>query len=242
MDGTYTSLIKNPSPRLSHCMFEWVYFARPDSIIDKQEVYDARLKMGMELAKEFPVTADIVIPVPDSGRTQALGYALQSGIEYSEGLFKNRYSERTFIMPGENNRDTAIKIKLNPIKSVVEGKRIVLVDDSIVRGTTMKRIVGILRNAGATEVHVRIGAPPIISPCYFGIDMKTRDQFIALNKSMEEVAQIIGADSVAYLSMNGLMKGIGMTERELCLGCLTARYPIKVEGELEVRQATLDQA
>ncbi|MGP6207310.1 amidophosphoribosyltransferase [Cuniculiplasma sp. SKW3] len=241
-DGTYNSIIRVPSPRLAHCMFEWVYFARPDSVMDRREVYESRLKMGMELAKEFPVEADIVIPVPDSGRTQALGYSQQSGIEYSEGLFKNRYSERTFIMPGEANRDVAIKIKLNPIKSVIKDKRIILVDDSIVRGTTMKRIVGILRNAGAKEVHVRIGSPPIIAPCYFGIDMKTRDQFIALNKTPEEVSSLVGADSVAYLSINGLMKSIGMTERELCLGCLTAKYPLKVSGEMEVGQTTLDQA
>ena len=240
-DGTYNVLIRNPATRLAHCMFEWVYFARPDSIIDRKEVYDTRLRMGMELAAESPVEADIVIPVPDSGRTQALGYSVATGIQYSEGLFKNRYSERTFIIPGETNRDVAVKIKLNPIRSVVDGKRIVLVDDSIVRGTTMKRIISILRNAGAKEIHVRIGSPPIVAPCYFGIDMKTRDQFIALNKNEKEVAESIGADSVAYLSIEGLKKSIGMGDMELCLGCLTGRYPLRVEGEMEEKQTTLDQ-
>ena len=160
-------------------MFEYVYFARPDSIIDGREVFDVRYRIGIKLAKENPVDADVVVPVPDSGRSQALGYSVHSGIPYSEGLIKNRYSDRTFILPDQKSRYDAIKIKLNTIKSVIKGKRVVLVDDSIVRGNTMKHIISILRKDGATEIHVRIGSPPILAPCYFGVDMKTKSDFIA---------------------------------------------------------------
>jgi amidophosphoribosyltransferase len=238
-NGEYNSIFRMRSERSAHCMFEYVYFARPDSVIDQIEVYNARYNMGTRLAKDSPIEADVVIPVPDSGRTQALSFAKESKINYNEGLFKNRYSERTFIMPSDKGRDDAVKLKLNPIKSVVEGKRVVLVDDSIVRGTTMKRIVRLLRDFGAKEVHVRVGSPKIIAPCYFGVDMKTRDQFIALNKNDEEIAKEIGADSVAYLSIDGLIQSIGMDRKSLCLGCLTGEYPVKIRGEKEEAQKTL---
>jgi amidophosphoribosyltransferase len=239
-NGDINTLFIMRSQRISHCMFEYVYFARPDSVIDGIEVYNSRYRLGVNLAKEAPVDADVVIPVPDSGRTQALSYAAELKMEYSEGLFKNRYSERTFIMPGNKQRDDAVKLKLNPIKSVVQGKRIVLVDDSIVRGTTMKRIVALLRSFGAKEIHVRIASPKIIAPCYFGVDMKTRDQFIALNRSDEQISQDVGADSLAYLSIEGLVKSIGMPKKSLCLGCLTGEYPVKIDGEREDVQTTLE--
>jgi amidophosphoribosyltransferase len=209
--------------RKSHCMFEYVYFARPDSIVDGKEVFDVRYKIGVKLAQENPVDADVIVPVPDSGRSQALGYSVYSGIPYSEGLIKNRYSDRTFILPDQKSRYDAIKIKLNTIKSVINGRRVVLVDDSIVRGNTMKHIIGILRKDGATEVHVRVGSPPIVAPCYFGVDMKTKDDFIANGMTMEEIRKEINADSLGYVSIEGLKESIGMDE--LCLGCLTGTYP-----------------
>ncbi|MHB1900926.1 MAG: amidophosphoribosyltransferase [Cuniculiplasma sp.] len=239
-NGDVNTLFTVRAHRISHCMFEYVYFARPDSVIDGIEVYNSRYNLGVNLARESPVEADVVIPVPDSGRTQALSYARELKMEYSEGLFKNRYSERTFIMPGDKERDTAVKLKLNPIKSVVQGKRIVLVDDSIVRGTTMRRIVTLLRNFGAKEIHVRIASPKIIAPCYFGVDMKTRDQFVALNRSDEEVSKEVGADSLAYLSIDGLIRSIGLQKKSLCLGCLTGEYPSKEIGEKEDVQTTLE--
>ncbi|MGP6219820.1 amidophosphoribosyltransferase [Caldiplasma sukawensis] len=233
------SLFTMKTNNVSHCMFEYVYFARPDSIIDGIEVYRSRINMGRELAKESPVDGDIVIPVPDSGRSQAYGFSLESKIIYDEGLFKNRYSERTFIMPEFQDRHTAVKIKLNPIKSVVDGKRVILVDDSIVRGTTMKKIISLIRDAGAKEVHVRIGSPKIVAPCYFGIDMKTRKELIGAEKTEDEIARDIGADSLKYLSIEGLAKSIGMSRKELCTGCLTGEYPVKVKGERLVGQARI---
>lgn len=238
-DGPVT-LFSTPARRTAHCMFEYVYFARPDSVIDKIEVFDVRIRLGMKLAKEFPVEADIVIPVPDSGRAQALGYANASGIPYSEGLIKNRFSERTFIMPSQNARKNALRLKLNPIKSAVEGKRIVLVEDSIVRGNTLKHVIKILRGAGAKEVHVRSGSPEIVAPCHFGVDMKTKTEFIAAGKTTEEIRAEIGADSLGYTSIDGLVESIGMDENDLCLGCLTGRYPVSVPGEKLVTQTELE--
>ncbi len=209
--------------KISHCMFEYVYFARPDSVIDKREVFDVRFKIGQKLAEEYPADADVVIPVPDSGRSQALGFSVKSGIPYSEGLIKNRYSDRTFILPDQKSRYDAIKIKLNTIKSVINGKNIILVDDSIVRGNTMRHIITLLRKDGAMKIHVRVGSPPIVAPCYFGVDMKTKSDFIAQNRSIEEIREAIGADSLGYISINGLTESIG-TEY-LCTGCLTGKYP-----------------
>ncbi len=225
----------------AHCMFEWVYFARTDSVIEGRLVYEVRKRLGASLARKSPVEADYVIPVPDSGRAHALGYSEESGIPYAEGLMKNRYVERTFIMPYQKSRDIGVKLKLNPIREVVEGKRIVLVDDSIVRGTTMKRIVKRLRDFGAKEVHVRIGSPPIIAPCYFGIDMKTRDQFVAYNRTVEEVGEVLGADSLAYVSVEELVEAIGLPREHLCLGCVTGEYPLQIPGEITRFQAKIDE-
>ncbi len=215
----------------AHCMFEWVYFARTDSIIDGELVHKVRWKIGQCLARDYPVEADIVVPVPDSGRTHALGYFNVSKIPYDEGLIKNRYVWRTFIMPEQSDRERDIKLKLSPIKSLIDGKRVVLVDDSIVRGNTMRRIVNLLKTAGAKEVHVRIGCPPIIAPCYLGVDMKTRDQFIAVDKTVPEIAELIRADTLGYLSIDRLVECIGRDQDDLCLGCLTGEYPVEVPGE-----------
>lgn len=228
---------KNPA----HCMFELVYFARADSIIDGKLVHDVRWKIGQCLAKDYPVEADIVVPVPDSGRTHALGYSSISKIQYDEGLIKNRYIGRTFIMPEQTDRERDIKLKLSPIKALVDDKRIVLVDDSIVRGNTMKRIVALLKTAGAKEVHLRIGCPPIIAPCYLGIDMKTRDQFIASNRAVPEIKRLLDADSLGYLSIDRLVECIGRKRNDLCLGCLTGEYPVKIPGEKQRFQHTLQE-
>ncbi|MDP8011358.1 MAG: amidophosphoribosyltransferase [Thermoplasmata archaeon] len=224
----------------AHCMFEYVYFARADSIIDGKSVYEVRKELGKTLARESPVDADIVVPVPDSGRTHALGYAEESGIPFVEGLMKNRYVDRTFIIPDQMGRIQEIQLKLNPVKEVINNKRIVLVDDSIVRGNTMKKIVNLLKASGAREVHVRIGSPPIVAPCYLGIDMKTRSEFIASGKSIEEIRKIINADSLAYISIDGLIKAIGFPKEDLCLGCLTGIYPVKIKGEKFRDQHSLD--
>ncbi len=224
----------------AHCMFEWVYFARPDSVIDGRLVYDARVKIGQELAREHPVEADIVVPVPESGRAQAQGYASVAGIPVIEGLIKNRYIERTFIMPEQSEREIGVMLKLNPIRSAVKNKRVVLIDDSIVRGTTIRKIVQILRQAGAREIHVRIGCPPIRSPCFLGIDMKTREQFIANQKTVPEIAEFITADSLGYLSMRGLMNALKHPRDDLCLGCLTGEYPLAIPGEKMRKEKPLE--
>jgi amidophosphoribosyltransferase len=230
MPSDYISYMM-PSSEKAHCMFEYVYFARPDSTMDGRSVFEVRREIGRVLAREKPVKADVVIPVPDSGRTHALGFSEVSGIPVCEGLMKNRFIERTFIMPDQEARELSVRMKLNPIKPVIEGKRVVVIDDSIVRGTTMRSIVQMLRDAGAREVHVRIGCPMIIAPCYYGIDMKTRDQFIALGKSEKEIAAELTADSVGYISVEGLVRAIGYRESELCLGCITSEYPTKIPGE-----------
>ena len=215
----------------AHCMFEWIYFARPDSVMDGREVYDVRKQVGIILAKESPVKADLVMPVPDSGRAHALGYSIGSGIQYEEGFMKNRFVGRTFILPDQKLREQAVSMKMNAIKSTVNGKSIIIVDDSIVRGTTLKKLINNLRAAGAREVHVRIGSPPIIAPCYYGVDMKSRDQFIATKYDTEEIRKIIGADSLAYISIDGMVKALGFPAKDLCLACVNGLYPTKIEGE-----------
>ena len=227
-------------PHRAHCMFEWVYFARPDSIIDGLEVYTSRKRLGQILAEEHPCDADVVVPVPDSGRAHALGYAEVAGLPYEEGFMKNRYVERTFIMPEQTARDESVLLKLNPIRSTIRGKRVVIVDDSIVRGTTMRRIVQMTRRAGAKEVHVRIGCPPVRAPCYYGIDMKTREQFAATNRTPEEISRLITADSVGYTSVQGLVRALGLQESDLCMACLTGEYPTNVPGEKMRFQRKLD--
>jgi amidophosphoribosyltransferase len=224
----------------AHCMFEWVYFARPDSVIDGRLVYDARVKIGQELAREHPVEADIVVPVPESGRAQAQGYASVAGLPIVEGLIKNRYIERTFIMPEQSEREVGVMLKLNPIRSAVKNKRVVLIDDSIIRGTTLRKIVQIVRQAGAKEVHVRIGCPPVRSPCFLGIDMKTREQFIANEKTVPEIAEFITADSLGYLSMRGLITALKHPREDVCLGCLTGEYPVAIPGEKMRKEKPLE--
>ncbi|MDI9624546.1 MAG: amidophosphoribosyltransferase [Methanothermobacter sp.] len=214
--------------RRAHCMFEYVYFARPDSIIDGRNVYEVRLKIGRALYREHPADVDVVMPVPDSAITAAIGYSRESGIPYGEGLIKNRYVGRTFIMPTQEERETAVKLKMNPIKSELENKKIVLIDDSIVRGTTSKALIDILREAGAREIHLRIGCPPITSPCYYGIAMATKKELLASNKTIKEIRDILGVDSLGYLSIESLVKAIGISKKNLCTGCLDGEYPTPV--------------
>ncbi len=218
--------------RLARCVFEYIYFARPDSILDGVNVYKARYKMGRILARESPVSCDIVSPIPDSGTTCAIGFSHELRIPYLESLIKNRYVGRTFIMPEQKAREISVRLKINIVKENIYNKRVVLVDDSIVRGTTSKKIVKMVKDAGAKEVHVRIGSPPIIAPCYFGIDMSTREELIASGRSIEEIRKILCADSLSYLSLNGLIKAIGFDRDELCLACLTGIYPVHVPGEI----------
>ena len=215
----------------AHCVFEYIYFARPDSILDGRLVYDVRVKIGGALAEEHPADADTVTPVPDSGVTFAVGYHQRSGIDYRECLMKNRYIGRTFIMPGQKMRETAVRLKMNTIRPNIEGKSLVLVDDSIVRGTTSRRIVDMVKNAGAKEIHVRIGSPPIVAPCYLGIDMASRDELIAAHKTIAGVEAVIGAKSLGHVSHEGLVNAIGIPAENLCMGCLTEVYPLEIPGE-----------
>lgn len=224
-------------PRRAHCMFEYVYFARPDSALDGRSVYNVRLNIGKELFHEFPADADVVMPVPDSAITAAIGYSRESGLGYGEGLIKNRYVGRTFIMPTQEERETSVRLKMNPIKSELEGKSIVLVDDSIVRGTTSKSLVKVLREAGAREIHLRVGCPPIISPCYYGIAMATKKELIASDKDVEEIRKTLGVDSLGYLSLESLIKCIGLEDGHLCVGCLTGDYPTELPENIEEYEA-----
>ncbi|HEV2429498.1 MAG TPA: amidophosphoribosyltransferase [Thermoplasmata archaeon] len=225
----------------AHCMFEWVYFSRPDSVAEGRMVYDVRHRIGRRLAQESPVASDLVIPVPDSSRPQALGFSEVSKIPYAEGLIKNRFVERTFILPDQKRREDEVRVKLHPVPGLLEGKRIVLLDDSIVRGTTLREIVQMVRSAGAQRVDVRIGCPPIVAPCYFGIDMKERKELVANGRSEEEVAKIVGADSVHYLSIDGLVEALSMPKESLCMGCLTGRYPVEVPAERRRFQKLLEE-
>jgi amidophosphoribosyltransferase len=210
----------------SSCIFEHVYFSRPDSVIFGRAVQTSREAMGRQLAKESPVDADIVVPVPDSGVTAALGYAAESGLPFRFGLIRNHYVGRTFIEPEQRVRDFGVKLKLNPVRSLLAGKRVVLIDDSIVRGTTSRKIVRMVRDAGAAAVHVRISCPPTISPCYYGVDTPEKSQLIAANKSVEEIRDYIGADSLAYLSLKGLREACAEGEKTTyCTSCYTGIYP-----------------
>ena len=213
--------------KTAHCIFEYVYFARNDSVIDNQPVYDARIQMGRELAKETKdIHPDIVISAPDSGTPAAIGYALESGIPFMEGLNKNRYVGRTFIQPTQKQRANAVRLKLNPIRSVVAGKSVVMVDDSIVRGTTSGKVVKLLKEAGAREVHVCISSPPVVDSCYYGIDTSERKQLIAARCTEEEICRFIGADSLHYISMDGMKRAVSHIDPEgLCLACFSSRYP-----------------
>jgi amidophosphoribosyltransferase len=228
---------KGKIPR-SHCMFEYVYFARPDSIIDGRNVYDVRLNIGRALHQEHEVEADMVMPVPDSAITAAIGYSRESGLPYGEGLIKNRYVGRTFIMPTQEDRENSVKLKMNPIKSELKGKKIVVLDDSIVRGTTSKALVDVLRQAGAKEIHLRVGCPPIISPCYYGIAMATKKELIASDKEVKEIERVLGVDSLGYLSIESLIKCIGIDKDQLCTGCLTGEYPTSLPENIEEYEAS----
>jgi amidophosphoribosyltransferase len=215
-----------PAAPQSACIFEHVYFSRPDSLVFGRSVNESREALGRQLAREAPVDADIVCAVPDSGVPAAIGYAAESGLPFRVGLIRSHYVGRTFIEPEQRVRDFGVKLKLNPVRSVLDGKRVVLIDDSIVRGTTSRKIVRLVRNAGAREVHMRISCPPTISPCYYGVDTPSKRQLIAANKSVEEIRQFIGADSLAYVSMEGLKKACGEGEHTTyCTACYTGEYP-----------------
>ena len=208
------------------CLFEFIYFARPDSQILGERLHLARQRMGAELARESPVEADVVVPLPDSAVPAAIGYAREAGIPYSEGLIKNRYIGRTFIQPDQRMRDMGVKLKFNVLPEVVSGKRVILIDDSIVRGTTSSPIVKLVRDAGAKEVHMRVHSPPIMWPCHLGVDMATRDELIAANMTVDEIAAYIGADSLAYLSLDGLVRSTHAGSSGFCTGCLSGTYPV----------------
>jgi amidophosphoribosyltransferase len=221
-----------PKPH-QYCIFEQVYFARPDSLVFGRPVNQSRERLGRQLAQEHPATADVVVPVPDSGVPAAIGYALESGIPFRMGLIRNHYIGRTFIEPEQAIRDFGVKMKLNPVRGLLEGKRVVLVDDSIVRGTTSRKILRMVREAGATEVHVRISCPPTVSPCYYGIDTPTREELIAAVKPVEEIREFIGADSLGYLSLDSLRRAVGDAEGKFCTSCYTGVYPTELV-QLEV--------
>lgn len=214
--------------RNAACIFEHVYFARPDSTLMGQNVYATRYRMGQRLAQESPVAAELVMPVPDSGVPASQGFALESGIPYGEGFVKNRYVGRTFIQPTQTMRQQGIKLKLNPLREVIEGKRLVVIDDSIVRGNTTKQIVAMLREAGAREVHMRISSPPIRWPCFYGIDMPDQNELIASTRSVEEIEAHISADSLAYLSLEGMVSATQIPEEDFCTACFSSSYPVAI--------------
>jgi amidophosphoribosyltransferase len=225
-EGVESRFYTPPMP-MSACIFEHVYFSRPDSVVFGRPVNLSREALGRELARESHVDADIVVAVPDSGVPSAVGYAAESGIPYRVGLIRSHYVGRTFIEPEQRLRDFGVKLKLNPVRSIIEGKRVVLIDDSIVRGTTSKKIVRMIRNAGAREVHMRISCPPTVSPCYYGVDTPSKKQLIAANNSVEAIREFIGADSLAYVSMEGLRRacGEGVNGITYCTACYTGKYP-----------------
>jgi len=226
-DGNITSEDGGAAKTGAMCSFEYVYFARPDSTIDGKNVYDVRESAGKMLAEEHPVKADIIIGVPDSGTPAAIGYSLGSGIPYRPGLIKNKYIGRIFIQPTQTQREIGVRIKLNPIDGLVKGKSVVLVDDSIVRGITMRKIIASLRHVGAKEVHLRISSPPIRNCCYFGVDTPDIKDFIATSRPVEEIRQELDADSLGFISIEGLLKSLGGSD--YCTGCFSGKYPLKVK-------------
>jgi len=239
------------APRLSKCIFEHVYFSRPDSIVFGRTVQTSRDLMGRILAEESPVDADLVVPIPDSGVSAAIGYSEQSGIPFAFGLIRNHYVGRTFIEPKTKIRHFGVKVKLNPVKNLLVGKRVVLIDDSIVRGTTSRKIVKMVRAAGAKEVHMRISCPPTLSPCFYGIDTPTKKELIASSHTVEEICKYVEADSLGYLSLPGLIRAVGGRGSEFCTACYTGQYPIdfadampdaKTEDrQLDLREASLKE-
>jgi amidophosphoribosyltransferase len=237
-----SSRFYSPSPAQSSCIFEHVYFSRPDSLVFGRSVDQSRDLMGRQLAREAPADCDIVVPVPDSGNTAALGFSTESGIPFRLGLIRNHYIGRTFIEPSQSVRDFGVKLKLNPVRSLLEGKRVALIDDSLVRGTTSRKIVRLIRNAGATEVHMRISCPPTISPCFYGVDTPSKKHLIAANKSIDEIRAFIGADSLAYLSLEGLKKACGEGEvTTYCSACYTGNYPTTLIDVDEIQAAGVSE-
>jgi amidophosphoribosyltransferase len=222
-----------PAENHSMCLFEHVYFARPDSLIYGRSVNESRHKMGKRLAIEQPADADIVVPVPDSGTVAAIGYSAQSGISFRFGLVRNHYVGRTFIEPRQSIRSFGVRIKLNPVRHLIDGKRVVLIDDSIVRGTTSKKIVRMVREAGAKEIHLRISCPPTISPCYYGIDTPNKADLIASQMSIEEIRRFIEADSLGYLSLEGMIAATGISADSSCVACWNEKYPTRITARAE---------
>lgn len=225
-EGIHSHMYKEKLPHPSHCIFEYVYTARSDADIDGVNAYNFRRRTGEILYKEAPCDVDLVCAVPDSGTPSAIGYSQASGLPFAEGLVKNRYMGRTFIKPSQEERELAVKLKLNPLKTVLEGKRIVLLDDSIVRGTTSEKLIKRMRKAGAKEIHMRITSPPVANPCYYGIDTPSKRDLIAANLNVEEIRERIGADSLAFISMEGFLKATGLEEDTYCKACFTGEYPI----------------
>jgi len=233
-----TSSFYSTAAKQSSCIFEHVYFSRPDSMVFGRAVQTSREELGRQLAREAPVEGDLVVPVPDSGVTAAVGYAAESGIPFRFGLIRNHYVGRTFIEPSQSVRDFGVKLKLNPVRALLKGKRVVLIDDSIVRGTTSRKIVRMIRSAGAKEVHMRISCPPTISPCFYGVDTPSKNQLIAANKTVEEIRSYIGADSLAYLSLEGMKKACGEGEKtSYCTACYTGKYPTEIIDVEEIQPA-----
>jgi len=237
-DGIRSKMWAKPDPK--GCLFEYVYLARPDTTIAGQGVHATRVRIGKRLAIEAPVEADLVIPVPESGTPAAIGYAQQSGIPYGLGLVKNSYVGRTFIQPSQTIRQLGIRLKLNPLREIIEGKRIVVVDDSIVRGNTQRAIVRMLREAGAREIHVRISSPPVEWPCFYGIDFASRAELIASGLAVEEIRRSIGADSLSYVSLEGLIQATAIAEDKLCTACFTGKYPISVPTDMSEGKMRLE--
>lgn len=231
-DGLRSSHPLSEQP-VSMCIFEHVYFARPDSLIYGHSVNESRHKMGKRLAIEQPADADLIVPVPDSGTVAAIGYAAQSQTSFRFGLVRNHYVGRTFIEPRQSIRSFGVRIKLNPVRHLIEGKRVVLIDDSIVRGTTSKKIVQMVREAGAKEIHLRISCPPTISPCYYGVDTPNKADLIAAQMSVEEICKFIGADTLGYLSLEGMMEATGISPQKACVACWNERYPTRITAEAE---------
>jgi amidophosphoribosyltransferase len=229
-------------PERKLCVFEMIYFSRPDSLVNEETLYSYRLRLGQILAKESLTDADMVIAVPDSGVPAAIGYSQQSHIPYAEGLIKNRYVGRTFIQPTQHMRESGIRMKLNPLKDVLNGKRIIIVDDSIVRGTTSRKIVKALRDAGAKEIHMKISSPPVTHPCFYGLDTDSQDQLIASTKSVDEIAAHIGVDSLAYLSWEGMLAATGVDPNSFCSACFTGDYPITIPERIKRSKLILEEA
>ena len=232
--------VRFAEPRPAACVFELIYFARPDSYLEGRNLYEARRRMGMELAREQPATADLVMPVPDTGAPAAAGYAEASGIPYREGMMRNRYAGRTFIQPSQGLRQRGVTVKLSPIREVVRDRRLVVVDDSIVRGTTTRAIVALLRRAGAAAVHLRISAPPILHPCFYGIDTQIETELVAASHTLEEVREFVGADSLGYLSVDGVLAGMDLPYERFCFACFDGRYPEPVPYDAARRKFVLE--